>query len=106
MSRRKTETLLPAGTPPVTPPHASCAPVPSPPLNRTTLSITGPSTEESEVEIEQVRLTDVQYFGRPFWLLTTSCLVVYGTVLPFNNIASTFLQTRDFMPATDPWDRV
>lgn len=60
---------------------------------------------EEEVEVEQIKLSDVQYFGRPFWLLTTSCLVVYGTVLPFNNIASTFLQTRDFMPASEPWDK-
>lgn len=42
-------------------------------------------------EEERVRLTDVKYFGLPFWLLSASCIVVYGTVLPFNNIASTFI---------------
>ena len=50
-----------------------------------------------------VHLTDVFKFRLPFWLLCISCLVIYGTVLPFNNNASTFLQTRDFMPQQPPW---
>jgi hypothetical protein len=45
-------------------------------------------------EDEEIRLTDIQYFGRMFWLLTASCLVVYGTILPFNIIAGSFLQDR------------
>lgn len=52
---------------------------------------------------EKISLTDVRYFKAPFWLLTVSCIVVYGTVLPFNNVASAFLQHRDFMPQEKPW---
>jgi len=52
---------------------------------------------------EQVNILDVFKFKLPFWLLCISCLVIYGTVLPFNNNASTFLQTRDFMKPEYPW---
>lgn len=31
-----------------------------------------------------------------FWVLTFCCLVVYGDILPFNNIASSLLQERNF----------
>jgi MFS family permease len=34
---------------------------------------------------------DVRGFGLSFWLLVVSCVVVYGAVLPFNNVASPFL---------------
>ena len=33
-------------------------------------------------------------FNTSFWLLVVSCLVVYGSVLPFNNVASAFLITK------------
>ena len=44
-----------------------------------------------KTESEPIRLSDIRAFPRSFWLLTFSCVVVYGCVLPFNNIASTFL---------------
>lgn len=50
-----------------------------------------------------IKLTDLLKFRLPFWLLSISCLVIYGTVIPFNNNASTFLQTRDFMKNEFPW---
>jgi MFS family permease len=37
---------------------------------------------------------EVCSFSFRFWLLCASCVVVYGTVLTFNNTASGFLQTR------------
>ena len=37
-------------------------------------------------------------FTPPFWLLSLCCVVIYGTVLPFNNIASALLIERDFFP--------
>ncbi|KAL7535563.1 hypothetical protein ACHAXR_006570 [Thalassiosira sp. AJA248-18] len=43
-----------------------------------------------------VHITDVQKFGPLFWLLTLSCFVVYGCVLPFNNVASGILLERNF----------
>ena len=30
-------------------------------------------------------------FSSAYWLMTTSCIVIYGTVLPFNNVASALL---------------
>ena len=39
-----------------------------------------------------VACADVARFGRPFWLLAGCCVVVYGCVLPFNNVASALLQ--------------
>jgi hypothetical protein len=50
-----------------------------------------------------IKITDLFNFKLPFWLLSVSCLVIYGTVIPFNNNASTFLQIRDFMPTTSTW---
>jgi MFS family permease len=53
-----------------------------------------PSAPKSKTANETLRLTDVRFFPTTFWLLVTSCVVVYGAVLPFNNIASGFLQTQ------------
>ncbi len=38
----------------------------------------------------------VAKFSPSFWVLTLCCVVVYGCVLPFNNIASSLLMERDF----------
>jgi len=44
---------------------------------------------------------DVVKFRTSFWLLTFCCLVVYGCVLPFNNVVSSILMERDyFKPQT------
>lgn len=42
-------------------------------------------------------------FSRAFWLLALCCVVVYGCVLPFNNIASVLLLYRDFFPLGSTW---
>ena len=47
-------------------------------------------------ESDEVRLTDFRKFGILFWLLTISCFVVYGCVLPFNNVASGILLERNY----------
>jgi MFS family permease len=44
---------------------------------------------------------DVLKFSQAFWLLTISCVVVYGCVLPFNNIASTLLLERTYFEAPE-----
>jgi MFS family permease len=44
--------------------------------------------------------SQVTKFGTMFWLLSASCIVVYGCVLPFNNIASGLLLERNYF--TDP----
>lgn len=43
---------------------------------------------------EQVQIKDALNFCRLFWLLCILTLVVYGDVLPFNNIASSLLLER------------
>ena len=35
-------------------------------------------------------------FRASFWMLTWSCVAVYGCVLPFNNVASGVLMERDY----------
>jgi MFS family permease len=47
------------------------------------------------------QLRDVLSFSQAFWLLTVSCVVVYGCVLPFNNIASSLLLERDYFQAPE-----
>ena len=56
------------------------------------LSSDGPDAPSPE-------LRDVFRFSRPFWVLTLSCVVVYGCVLPFNNIASSLLLERNYFIA-------
>ena len=45
---------------------------------------------------ERVHLSGVCSFGPLFWLLSLSCMVVYGCVLPFNNVASGILLERNY----------
>ncbi|KAF9437129.1 hypothetical protein BGZ76_001910 [Entomortierella beljakovae] len=37
---------------------------------------------------------DIKYFPSTFWLICTLTILLYGTVVPFNNIASDFLQSK------------
>eukprot|EP00039_Didymoeca_costata_P016515 m.297845 g.297845 ORF g.297845 m.297845 type:complete len:690 (-) comp16404_c0_seq4:67-2136(-) len=64
-----------------------------------------PAAAKIQVEEEEISLTDVRYFKLPFWLLTFSCFVVYGTVIPFNSIAGQFFQHRNYIntDASQPW---
>lgn len=41
-------------------------------------------------------LSQIRHFPCMFWLLSASCVVVYGCVLPFNNIASGILLERNY----------
>ena len=43
-----------------------------------------------------IKLSDAKNFGVMFWLLALSCLVVYGCVLPFNNVAAGILEERNY----------
>eukprot|EP00560_Eucampia_antarctica_P007462 CAMPEP_0197826808 /NCGR_PEP_ID=MMETSP1437-20131217/3707_1 /TAXON_ID=49252 ORGANISM="Eucampia antarctica, Strain CCMP1452" /NCGR_SAMPLE_ID=MMETSP1437 /ASSEMBLY_ACC=CAM_ASM_001096 /LENGTH=556 /DNA_ID=CAMNT_0043427397 /DNA_START=255 /DNA_END=1925 /DNA_ORIENTATION=+ len=45
---------------------------------------------------DKVRLRDVTRFGLSFWLLTLSCVVIYGCIIPFNNVASGILLQRNY----------
>eukprot|EP00937_MAST-01D_sp_MAST-1D-sp2_P005672 g5672.t1 len=56
-------------------------------------------------ESEAVSISDVKHFGKLLWLLTASCVVVYGCVLPFNNTASSFLLERDLFRQPPPLQR-
>ncbi|KAI9989299.1 hypothetical protein PInf_019491 [Phytophthora infestans] len=52
--------------------------------------------KEGVTAAESIHLSDVKHFRPAFWLLALSCLVVYGCVIPFNNVASSLLMERDF----------
>lgn len=43
---------------------------------------------------EDFNCAEITNFDKIFWLLCTSCFVVYGCVFPFNSIASSFFQER------------
>ena len=50
--------------------------------------------DKEGLEDETVDLRAIFKFPATFWVLTLSCLTVYCAVLPFNNIASSFLQLK------------
>mmetsp|Transcript_59956 Transcript_59956/g.98969 ORF Transcript_59956/g.98969 Transcript_59956/m.98969 type:complete len:550 (+) Transcript_59956:21-1670(+) len=43
---------------------------------------------------EVVQLADIREFNMFYWLITVSCIVVYGCVLPWNNIGGAFMQSQ------------
>jgi MFS family permease len=49
---------------------------------------------------ETASLRDVFKLKHIFWVLVVSCVVVYGCVLPFNNISSSLLLERDYFRET------
>jgi MFS family permease len=53
------------------------------------------NTEEKPVYVPSLA-RDLKRFTHLFWVLVLSCVVVYGCVLPFNNISSSLLLERDF----------
>mmetsp|Transcript_24236 Transcript_24236/g.49999 ORF Transcript_24236/g.49999 Transcript_24236/m.49999 type:complete len:649 (-) Transcript_24236:69-2015(-) len=54
------------------------------------------TTRIYEEDSVQGRCSGVCSFGPLFWLLSLSCCVVYGCVLPFNNVASGILLERNY----------
>jgi len=65
------------------------------PLNQDNAQVACTAAVESGVHI-----TDIRKFTPLFWLLTLSCFVVYGCVLPFNNVASGILLERNFFTSS------
>ena len=51
-----------------------------------------------------IGLKNVLRFHPSFWLLSISCVAVYATVLPFNNIAQAFLFEKFLCPGPDAAD--
>lgn len=58
------------------------------------------STKKNGPDGGAVKLADVFKFSLAFWVISVSCVVVYGCVLPFNNIASPLLLERDYFMDT------
>ena len=52
--------------------------------------------DDATGEIVAVKLSDVKTLDRIFWSLVVLSIVVYGCILPFNNIASSLLLERDY----------
>lgn len=50
----------------------------------------------ADIDDKKVSFSDVFNFSHAFWVLSISCVVVYGCILPFNNIASALLLQRDY----------
>lgn len=48
------------------------------------------------VDRNSVKWSDILIFGKLFWYLCFSCSVVYGCILPFNNVAQGLLLERDY----------
>ncbi|KAF1328423.1 Major facilitator superfamily, partial [Globisporangium splendens] len=51
---------------------------------------------KSTAVTQSISFGDIRHFRPAFWLLALSCVVVYGCVIPFNNVASSLLMERDF----------
>ena len=80
-------------------------PVPTPEREEQTLHATSETTSWVAAARSAVdsAWTSSTSFSRPFWLLSFCCVVIYGTVLPFNNIASALLLERDYFPQGSVW---
>lgn len=52
--------------------------------------------KDEAMTAKSIHFSDIKHFRPAFWLLSLSCLVVYGCVIPFNNVASSLLMERDF----------
>ncbi|CEG42787.1 major facilitator superfamily [Plasmopara halstedii] len=67
------------------------------PIDQRADQLTKKRNQKKEVcEGDSIHFSDVRHFRLAFWLLALSCLVVYGCVIPFNNVASSLLMERDF----------
>jgi len=64
--------------------------------SKSVASMTSSSDNSSNDASSSVKLSHILKFGRVFWLLCASCFVVYGIILPFNNVASGILLERDY----------
>ncbi|KAH9106702.1 hypothetical protein AeMF1_017761 [Aphanomyces euteiches] len=60
------------------------------------------SSLPTKVSDQSMSFSDLRQFGPLFWLLSISCMVVYGCVIPFNSVASSLLMERDFFKAPPP----
>ena len=50
----------------------------------------------SSIDEPRFKCSDIARFGILFWLLCLCCLVVYGCIVPFNNVVSGILLERDY----------
>lgn len=66
------------------------------PIDRRAARLETKSQNDRTASAESIRFSDVKHFRPAFWFLALSCLVVYGCVIPFNNVASSILMERDF----------
>jgi MFS family permease len=54
----------------------------------------GNGDDAESVVNDVAHIGDVLEFKQIFWVLVLSCVVVYGSVLPFNNVSSSLLQEK------------
>ena len=72
-------------------------------MNRPELSFEAAKHLQRIVDRQSIKLSDIFKFGKLFWYLCFSCSVVYGCILPFNNVAQGILLERDYftIPPTE-----
>jgi hypothetical protein len=58
------------------------------------------NSSSEDATVPKTCMDHVLQLDKMFWILCLSCVVVYGCVLPFNNIASGILLERNYF--TDP----
>ncbi len=46
---------------------------------------------DAKVDVQEIKLTEAWYFKFTFWLLVMSCIVIYGCIIPFNNVAGALI---------------
>jgi hypothetical protein len=62
----------------------------------TTDSVEMPPPVDNSAPKVEASLRDVLVLKHIFWVLVIACMVVYGCILPFNNISSSLLLERDY----------
>mmetsp|Transcript_22965 Transcript_22965/g.35382 ORF Transcript_22965/g.35382 Transcript_22965/m.35382 type:complete len:680 (-) Transcript_22965:30-2069(-) len=65
-------------------------------MSRPELSFEAARHLQRIVDRQSITLSDIFKFGKLFWYLCFSCSVVYGCILPFNNVAQGILLERDY----------
>ncbi|KAI8821840.1 major facilitator superfamily domain-containing protein [Fimicolochytrium jonesii] len=66
------------------------------PLLPKSLNCDSPTTTSKEAPAWLEGLAEIAMFPWTFWLVCLICVLLYGTVVPFNNIASDFLMSKWF----------
>lgn len=54
----------------------------------------GLDSKEHEINREDVSFFEFRFFTKPYWLLVLSCILLYGCIIPFNNVSGAMINER------------